>query len=341
MPILPSGAAFLAVTLALLPQETPKPIAARPPAPPAKKAAPVVKLPPQVVARVNSRDITGTELLGAFTDFGGREMLQKLIQRALIEQEAKKYGVAVSDTELKAAVTEEKGRIVRGVIQQVQEPLTFADVTRRYGLTEAEVTWTKRLELLSRKAYEKYAETQVPTLAGQRKLAHILVATLPLGPSPDGQPPAPTTAEEQQKRDTEALQKIEDLQAQIKAKKLTFEDAAKQFSDDKGSGAQGGLLPFVGKGVYDPAFEKAGWALSAVGDVSPPIKSRFGYHLIKLLSKGETASPEERKAFREEQTARLLGDPQGYRNWLGILQKNATITLNPSAKIVPAAARPR
>lgn len=59
----------------------------------------------------------------------------------------------------------------------------------------------------------------------------------------------------------------------------TFEDLAKKFSKCP-SGQRGGDLGEFGKGKMVPAFEEAAFALQ-VGEVSPPVSTRFGYHLIQ------------------------------------------------------------
>jgi peptidyl-prolyl cis-trans isomerase D len=61
-----------------------------------------------------------------------------------------------------------------------------------------------------------------------------------------------------------------------------FAALAKEASDDSGSAAEGGDLGFAGPGVYDPAFEEALYALDE-NAVSAPVRSEFGWHLIKLL----------------------------------------------------------
>nr|VFK36699.1 MAG: peptidyl-prolyl cis-trans isomerase D [Candidatus Kentron sp. SD]VFK40237.1 MAG: peptidyl-prolyl cis-trans isomerase D [Candidatus Kentron sp. SD]VFK78582.1 MAG: peptidyl-prolyl cis-trans isomerase D [Candidatus Kentron sp. SD] len=60
-----------------------------------------------------------------------------------------------------------------------------------------------------------------------------------------------------------------------------FEDLAKEYSEDPGSASQGGDLGFFGVGVMDREFEAAVYSL-AKGEVSEPIRSRFGLHLIEL-----------------------------------------------------------
>lgn len=80
--------------------------------------------------------------------------------------------------------------------------------------------------------------------------------------------------------DAEALAKATALRAKIVAG-ADFADLAKQNSDDKGSGANGGDLGSFGKGQMVPEFEKEAFVLP-VGQVSQPVKSAFGYHLIKV-----------------------------------------------------------
>ena len=61
-----------------------------------------------------------------------------------------------------------------------------------------------------------------------------------------------------------------------------FEGLAKEYSDDMGSAKQGGSLGFSAKGAYLQEFEEALFAL-AEGDVSAPVQTEYGFHLIKLI----------------------------------------------------------
>ena len=60
-----------------------------------------------------------------------------------------------------------------------------------------------------------------------------------------------------------------------------FAEVAKELSEDTFSGENGGDLDYIEKGVMDPAFDEVAFQLAA-GDVSAPVKSAFGYHLIKV-----------------------------------------------------------
>lgn len=81
--------------------------------------------------------------------------------------------------------------------------------------------------------------------------------------------------------DDNALQTIEALKAQIDSGE-SFEEIAETASQDPGSAENGGDLGFIAKGMMDEAFETAVFNLETVGDVTAPIKTEFGYHLIKL-----------------------------------------------------------
>jgi len=63
----------------------------------------------------------------------------------------------------------------------------------------------------------------------------------------------------------------------------SFEDLARENSDDPGSAAGGGTLGFIERGMMVPEFEAAAFALSP-GEVSDPVRTNFGWHLVKVTS---------------------------------------------------------
>jgi len=70
----------------------------------------------------------------------------------------------------------------------------------------------------------------------------------------------------------------------------SFEKIASEFSDDPGSKANGGDLGWFGRGIMDPAFEAAAFALQKGQITSELVKSRFGYHIIRVEDRRK-ASP--------------------------------------------------
>ncbi len=84
-------------------------------------------------------------------------------------------------------------------------------------------------------------------------------------------------------QDAAARKKAEDIAARAK-KGEDFGELARKYSEDPGSKAQGGDLPPFGRGQMVPAFEEAAFSMSP-GEIRGPVKSTFGYHVIKLLAK--------------------------------------------------------
>ncbi|MDR1437001.1 MAG: peptidylprolyl isomerase [Candidatus Symbiothrix sp.] len=92
----------------------------------------------------------------------------------------------------------------------------------------------------------------------------------------------------------EALSKVDTVYTQLK-EGVAFEEVAKKYSGDTSSAVRGGDLSWFGVGMMVPEFNDAVFALKEAGDISEPVKTQFGYHIIKLLEKRPPASYEDRK----------------------------------------------
>lgn len=102
--------------------------------------------------------------------------------------------------------------------------------------------------------------------------------------------------------DAALLARIQTLRATVH-EDMTFEEAAKKFSDDVGSAAQGGDLGFLTRDMMlDSVFADAAFSLSKEGEVTEPVKSKYGYHLIELveIKVGEAKPFEEVKSQLEK-----------------------------------------
>ncbi|WP_312154417.1 SurA N-terminal domain-containing protein [Pseudomonas sp.] len=106
-------------------------------------------------------------------------------------------------------------------------------------------------------------EKEIANLSEQRHAAHILIDV------------------NDKVSEAQAKARIEEIQQRL-AKGEDFAKLAKEFSQDPGSATTGGDLGFAGPGVYDPAFEDALYKLNQ-DQVSEPVRTEYGYHLIKLL----------------------------------------------------------
>jgi peptidyl-prolyl cis-trans isomerase SurA len=73
----------------------------------------------------------------------------------------------------------------------------------------------------------------------------------------------------------------------------SFADLARKFSDDRSSASKGGELPVFGPGKMVAEFEEAAYAIEIPGDFTAPIRSPYGWHIIKLIEKIQIGSYEE------------------------------------------------
>ena len=121
----------------------------------------------------------------------------------------------------------------------------------------------------------------------------------------------------------EAQRKLQDIKQRLENKAATFDEMARLYSNDASAG-NGGDLGWLYPGDTVPEFERAMVALKP-GEVSEPVQTPFGYHLIEVLErKTDEASQERvrmavRKAMRERKIA------EATENWLRQLRDSAYV----------------
>ncbi|WP_392553193.1 peptidylprolyl isomerase SurA [Orbus wheelerorum] len=102
--------------------------------------------------------------------------------------------------------------------------------------------------------------------------------------------------------DDMAKQKLLDISQSIKEGNTTFEAAAKSYSEDPGSAEKGGELGWNNPDRYDSGFKNALLKLKK-GEISQPIKSAFGWHLIELI---DTRNVDRTDMAQKDQAYRLI-----------------------------------
>ena len=239
--------------------------------------------PPQFIEEV--RQGLGSELLrqgvvasGFAQDWEVAQATALLDQRrdiAYLNLDVEKYMDGVDVTEEAIATRYEEDRSV-----YVTEPtvdvewveITLAGLQASVDIDDSE------------EALRGIYDADVSTLIGnsQRASAHILILV------------DDTTDE------ASALQQIE-AAAERLANGEEFAVLATELSQDPGSVALGGDLGMMTKGSFDSAFEEGLWALEQPGEVSEPVRSEFGYHLIQLKEIGTVEVP----TFDEERAGIL------------------------------------
>jgi peptidyl-prolyl cis-trans isomerase C len=144
------------------------------------------------------------------------------------------------------------------------------------------------------------------------KASHILIRFKGSG--------APARPNQKDLTDAEALAKAQDIRKQLMGG-ADFATIAKAESDDAGSGAKGGSLGTFGRGQMVPPFDQAAFTLP-LNQISEPVKSQFGYHIIKVEER-TSKNFEEAKPDLEKQ----LG-PQMTREALDKIRKQAQVTID-------------
>lgn len=87
-----------------------------------------------------------------------------------------------------------------------------------------------------------------------------------------------------QKSQDEIKKKIDSIYKQAIADKKAFPELAKKYSEDP-SGKRGGDLDYFSKDRMVPEFSQAAFSLKEIGDISQPIRTQFGWHIIQLTGK--------------------------------------------------------
>lgn len=160
-------------------------------------------------------------------------------------------GISVSDDEIKKFYQANPLRFT------TEESLALDYITLKRDDFLAQATPTEAdLQL----RYEE--KVKANTSNEQRQAQHILITV------------------DEKAKDADALKKIQEVAKRVQAGE-DFGKLAKEFSQDPGSVTTGGDLGLVGRGQFVPEFEKALFSLKE-GELSAPVKTQYGYHLIKL-----------------------------------------------------------
>ncbi len=135
------------------------------------------------------------------------------------------------------------------------------------------------MPIRTRYGYHIIKVTERRKAQGEVMVAHIMVKTTPNMSKEDS---------------LNTYTKITEIYSKLKAGSK-FEDLAQEFSDDKSSAKKGGELPWFGTGKMPIEFEKVAFSMANKGDFSQPMRSKYGWHVIKLIDKRGLATFEDMK----------------------------------------------
>jgi peptidyl-prolyl cis-trans isomerase SurA len=113
-------------------------------------------------------------------------------------------------------------------------------------------------------------------------------------------PPESTSAQQ------DSVKKLADSIQTALLNGADFKSLALRFSNDNLSYQNGGELPEFGVGRYEPIFESTAFSLQTDGEISKPIKTTFGYHIIKRISHTPVATAKDDKQWRDQVKQQIL-----------------------------------
>ena len=126
--------------------------------------------------------------------------------------------------------------------------------------------------------------------------------------------------------ENEARRRLTDLRERIVNGTADFAELAKVHSDDSGSAPRGGELDWIYPGDTVPDFERALQELKP-GEISQPVKTPFGYHLIQVLERRASDVSQERRRLEARKVLRERKSEDAYQEWLRQLRDQAYVEL--------------
>jgi foldase protein PrsA len=247
---------------------------------------------PGVAATVNGKPITFDYLIKKFIAAGAPQFLDEIVNEQLIRQQAAKEHIVVTPAETAAKMQQAKL-----VILPQYPGMSWAQFLGLQGRSESYIRDNIYDGLLAVKLVEK--QMTGTSLVGKVHLYHILRLTQAI---PNG--PVPAT-------DAEAKAEIEQILSDIQSHKETFQEAAMKESQDS-SASKGGDLGWVGPDQnLDKSFAAAAFSLKE-GQISEPVRSQYGWHLIYAEKYGIHADAQDIAQYQTSLEDRARQQIQAY-----------------------------
>jgi parvulin-like peptidyl-prolyl isomerase len=229
--------------------------------------------------------------------------VRSLVEQAQFEIAAEEMGITVTDEELEKRLDELKDQFFEGDDAKYQEEL------EKQGLTEEQVLKDLRTRMLSEKIFEQVtSEVQVADAdieayyeenkaqfeqPSSREVRHILVKT---------------------------KAEADEIHAELE-NGGNFAKLAKEHSEDPASAKEGGKFT-AQKGATVAPFDEVAFELET-GELSEPVKTQFGWHIIEATGDIEEASTQPLTEVEEQISTTLLEEKKNARinEWVADLQK--------------------
>ena len=277
----------------------------------------------------------------------GQRVLDAMVDERLIVQEARKRGIEVTDAEVEKALQEAFGYFAEGTptpqpsptpwptstLSATQIALLGPSPTPSPTATEVASTATPTAAEPSATPTPRPTATPFTEEAYRQRLNEWLAQA---GISYEDLKEVLRVQLYRQKLMEEVTADVPLTEEQVWARHILVEDEAtaqevleklragedfaalaQEYSQDPGSAPQGGDLGWFGRGVMIQPFEEAAFSLD-IGEISEPVQTQFGWHIIQVLGREERPLPPDRVRAAKE---------QAFRQWLQQVRAEADIEI--------------
>ena len=283
----------------------------------------------RVVATVDGNMIMESQVVHALGKKANNEAnrkvaLESVIDEMLVQQVVQKAGIKVDYRQVDRAIEDIAARngLTYGQLldaldyqgislnqyrqqiaqQMMMEAVRHQSIGQAIQVQPEQVQAQAKAMLEQDKAAGKVQQVSAP----EYRISHILIKTNPV------------------LNDTQAKTKLNQLVADIKAGKMTFEEAAKANSVDYVSAADGGDLGFQFLDTFDPAFANVASRMKK-DQISTPFKSQFGWHVLKVTDTRQGDRTQDAYAQKAYENLVNKQAEEASKDWVKTLRKGANI----------------
>lgn len=246
-----------------------------------------------VVATVNGEKITKEDLYNYLVKANGSEALDSLVIEKIIQLEAEKEDITVADDEIESEINE--------MVEQFGGEEAFNSALEYYGLSQEDLESDIKMNLYLEKLLTpviEITEEEMETYFEENK---------------------DLFAQKEQVKASHILVEDEETALDIKEKLDNGEDfaeLAKEYSTDESNKDSGGELGYFGRGEMVAEFEDKAFSME-IGEISEPVKTDYGYHIIKVEDKIEAKEANYEDSKEEIREAIFQQKfPTAYSTWI-------------------------
>ncbi|MEM1503073.1 peptidylprolyl isomerase [Domibacillus sp. 8LH] len=247
----------------------------------------------ETIAEVGGTKITKDDLYDSLVKMYGADAAESLIADKIVEKEATKEKVQVTDKEIQEELD--------ATIESYGGEEAYKSALESSGMTEADMKEEIKVYLETVKLLEpriEITDEEIETYFNENK---------------------DTFATSEQVEASHILVDDEATAKEVTAKLADGEDfaaLAKEYSTDTTSAENGGELGYFGTGEMTEEFEKAAFAME-IGEISEPVKTDYGYHIIKVTGKKEAKAANLEDSKEEiKETLKQEKMSSEYTTWL-------------------------